>query len=162
MIKSALRQSLALTLAAILLGAAVNTIRPHGIAWVRPEIPVLVSESEGDSTDTADSPSLVVITLEQAKTFFAQGMPFIDAREWDYYREGHIAGAFPVDNYMALVFTLDSLQGREAPLVTYCDGDECGSSEELAYDLQASGFSNIYIFRGGWSAWKQAGLPIEP
>ncbi|MFQ6605179.1 MAG: rhodanese-like domain-containing protein [Fidelibacterota bacterium] len=161
MIKTAIRQAVIFVITGVVLGALANTFRPNGIDWLRPDIPVL-AENQDSSVTADETPGLAAITLAQAKEFYARGIPFIDAREWDYYAEGHIAGAYNADNYMALVFTLDSLQGRDQPIVTYCDGDECGSSEELAYDLQASGFTNIYIFLGGWSEWKNAGMPIAP
>ena len=43
----------------------------------------------------------------------------------------------------------------------YCSDDDCGSSEELAYELQDLGFSNILVFKGGWKSWTDAGLEIE-
>jgi 3-mercaptopyruvate sulfurtransferase SseA len=46
--------------------------------------------------------------------------------------------------------------------VIYCSGDECGSSEDLAYELQGEGFSNLLVFKGGWTAWNSSGHPIEP
>ena len=45
--------------------------------------------------------------------------------------------------------------------IVYCSDDDCGSSEELAYLLQEQGFSNIYLFKGGWKQWVDNNLPIE-
>ena len=86
----------------------------------------------------------------------------MDAREPEYYQEGHIRGALNFPFFLELAFKLDSLQGKNAPLVLYCSGDECGSSEDLAYELQDEGFSNLLVFKGGWTAWNSSGHPIEP
>ena len=43
----------------------------------------------------------------------------------------------------------------------YCSDDDCGSSEELAYELQDLGFSNILVFKGGCRSWTDAGLEIK-
>ena len=64
--------------------------------------------------------------------------------------------------FLELAFKLDSLQGKNAPLVIYCSGDECGSREDLANELQDEGFSNLLVFRGGWTAWDSNGHPTKP
>ena len=107
-------------------------------------------------------PRLFAITLDQALELYQKGTVFVDAREPEYYQEGHIKGAWNIPFFLELVFKLDSLQGKDAPMVIYCSGDECGSSEDLAYELQAEGFSNLLVFKGGWTAWNTSGHPIEP
>ena len=103
----------------------------------------------------------MAISLEQAHEFYNDKAIFIDARDLEYFNEGHIPGAWDSDIFSELIVRLDSLQGKDGSIITYCDGDECGSSEELAYELQEAGFANIFVFVGGWSEWKQAGLSIE-
>ena len=51
--------------------------------------------------------------------------------------------------------------GFDTGFVIYCSDDDCGSSEELAYQFQDIGFNNILVFKGGWKSWKDAGLEIE-
>ena len=43
--------------------------------------------------------------------------------------------------------------------VVYCSDDDCGSSEELAYQLSDQGYLNIYLFKGGWKQWTENSLP---
>ena len=101
------------------------------------------------------------ITIEQARNLFNEGILFVDAREITEYEDGHIPGALTSDDYMDLTMTIDEYQGKSKPIVAYCDGGECAKSEDLAYDLQESGFSTIYIFLGGWSEWTEQGFEIE-
>ena len=45
--------------------------------------------------------------------------------------------------------------------MVYCGDPGCGDSEDLAYDLQDSGFNKLYVFKGGWLEWSAAGYPSE-
>ena len=149
-------QIIVITITSIVLSLTFNIVRPDGIPLLAKE---LVAAKEIDY-DVAE-PRLLAITLDQALELYQKGTVFVDAREPEYYEEGHIKGAWNFPFFLELVFKLDSLQGKDAPLVIYCSGDECGSSEDLAYELQAEGFSNLLVFKGGWTAWNSSGHPIE-
>ncbi len=160
MIKPIIQQSIIFIVVSTIIALSVNAINPNGITLLAKDLPQL---AKIDITTTEVSePIIATLSLEQAKSFYDSGIPFIDARHDEYYHEGHIKGAIPSDNYMEMIFTLDSLLGKKtAPIVTYCDGDDCGSSEELAYDLQSSGYTKIYIFVGGWTEWTNANYPVS-
>ena len=151
-------QIIVITITSIVLSLILNVVRPDGIPLLAKELAV----DEEIEYDAATEPRLLAITLEQALDLYQKGTVFVDARVPEYYQEGHIRGAWNFPFFLELVFKLDSLQGKDAPLVIYCSGDECGSSEDLAYELQGEGFSNILVFKGGWTAWNSSGHPIEP
>jgi rhodanese-related sulfurtransferase len=151
-------QIIVITITSIVLSLILNVVRPDGIPLLAKELAV----AEEIEYDAATEPRLLAITLEQALDLYQKGTVFVDAREPEYYQEGHIKGAWNIPFFLELVFKLDSLQGKDAPLVIYCSGDECGSSEDLAYELQGEGFSNLLVFKGGWTAWNSSGHPIEP
>ena len=150
-------QVIVISITSLVLSLAINAVRPDGIPLLAKELAVA---EEIDNT-TAE-PRLLAITLGQALDLYHKGTVFIDAREPEYYQEGHIKGAWNIPFFLELVFKLDSLQGKDAPMVIYCSGDECGSSEDLAYELQAEGFSNLLVFKGGWTAWNSNGHPVGP
>ena len=150
-------QIIVITITSIVLSLILNVVRPDGIPLLAKELAV----AEEIEYDTAE-PRLFSITLDQALELYQKGTVFVDAREPEYYQEGHIKGAWNIPFFLELVFKLDSLQGKDAPMVIYCSGNECGSSEDLAYELQAEGFNNILVFKGGWTAWNTSGHPIEP
>jgi len=150
-------QIIVIAITSTLLSLTLNAVRPDGIPLLAKELAV----AEEIEYDTAE-PRLFAITLDQALELYQKGTVFVDAREPEYYQEGHIKGAWNIPFFLELVFKLDSLQGKDAPIVIYCSGDECGSSEDLAYELQAEGFSNLLVFKGGWTAWNTSGHPIEP
>jgi rhodanese-related sulfurtransferase len=150
-------QIIVIAITSTVLSLFLNAVRPDGIPLLAKELAV----AEEIEYDTAE-PRLFSITLDQALELYQKGTVFVDAREPEYYQEGHIKGAWNIPFFLELVFKLDSLQGKDAPMVIYCSGEECGSSEDLAYELQAEGFSNLLVFKGGWTAWNTSGYPIEP
>ena len=88
-------------------------------------------------------------------------MLFVDARAEEYLLEGFIPGAIAADDVEILSEKINTLIGLDKGFVIYCSDDDCGSSEELAYELQDIGFNNILVFKGGWRSWTDAGLDIE-
>jgi len=90
---------------------------------------------------------------------------WIDARDPELYREGHIKGAhllnlYDKSAYLAEVTAAIDAQRPDA-LVVYCKGLDCTDSHHLAQDLQDMGYENIFDYRGGFDAWYQAGYEIE-
>lgn len=107
------------------------------------------------------NPIIREISIDIAKDLFDQNMLFVDARSEEYYVEGHIPKAICNDNLDSLITKMEEYISIDNGFVVYCSDDDCGSSEELAYSLQEQGFSNIYLFKGGWKQWVDNNLPIE-
>jgi len=102
------------------------------------------------------------ITLKQAYSLFQQDVLFIDARDYVEYEIGHIRGAialpyYEFDKYKSV---LESIS-KDTPLVTYCDGTDCDLSILLGDKLFELGYSQVYIFFGGWIDWQENSYPIE-
>ena len=107
------------------------------------------------------NPIIREISIDIAKDLFDQNMLFVDARSEEYYIEGHIPKAVCNDNLDLLITKMEQHISIDDGFIVYCSDDDCGSSEELAYLLQEQGFSNIYLFKGGWKQWVDNNLPIE-
>jgi len=113
-------------------------------------------------SDTAGQ--ALVIGLEQAAQMFEQNEAlFVDARAENLYIQGHIRGALSlpleeVNRYFAGV--ADKLDVSK-PIITYCDGETCDLSHELALFLKEMGFEDVRVLVNGWTLWQQAGLPTE-
>jgi rhodanese-related sulfurtransferase len=104
------------------------------------------------------------ISLEEAKKlFFTHAAIFIDARSPEEYAQGHIRDARCLPYQDASFNFMDVTADLElaAPLVTYCDGETCELSHDLALFLRDAGFTNTRVLVNGWTVWKQAGLPVE-
>ena len=108
----------------------------------------------------------------QATQFFRDprreqdGIIFIDARNDEHYRAGHIPGAYQFDhfhaeNYLTNVFQV-CLTAEQ--IVFYCNGGECDDSLQAAVMLR-DGIpipkEKIFVYGGGITEWATNGLPIE-
>lgn len=90
---------------------------------------------------------------------------FVDARADGPFEAGHIPGAVQCD-YYRLDFYIDSVLARAAgaeKVIVYCNGGDCEDSlhvcgELLNYEIP---WHSIYLFKGGWEAWKETELPVE-
>jgi len=82
----------------------------------------------------------------------------VDIRERDEWVQGHVSGAHFVPRGF-LELRIEELQPqRAAPIVVYCAG---GVRSLLGgRDLQAMGYTNVFSMAGGFSQWKNAGLPF--
>jgi rhodanese-related sulfurtransferase len=148
-------QSGAILLAAVVLGLIVNTVRPGGL-------PLIGKWAPAEQVKAGGLPESTVISLDEAQVlFFGEQAVFIDARPEPLYREGHIEGALslPWDDYDQRADAVLQHLPRETVLITYCDGEGCSLSKELAIALLVGGYKNVRILVNGWSLWLQANLP---
>ena len=143
----------------ILAGFISNLVRTDAISWMAE--PIKVVNNVNDVLLTLLEPEIREIDLEMAKSLHKTGLLFVDARSEEYLSDGIIPGAVANDDVGLLSEQIEFLIGYEKGFVIYCSDDDCGSSEELAYELQDFGFMNIFVFKGGWKSWTDAGLEIE-
>ena len=153
------KQVLLITGISVLCSASFNTMRDGGISWLAK--PIEKISSTNDIELNIDVPSVREINLETAKNLQKNGALFVDARSEEYLEDGFIPGAINNDDTDALSDEIATLIGFDKGFVIYCSDDDCGSSEDLAYDLQEYGFNNILVFKGGWKTWSESGLDID-
>ena len=153
------KQSIILIALSILIGSIFNLLSDDGIPWVAEPIKI-VNNSE-DALDILAEPSIREVEIETAKALHGSGILFVDARAEEYLSDGFIPGAIANDDISILSDQIETMIGFDTGFVIYCSDDDCGSSEELAYQFQDIGFNNILVFKGGWKSWKDAGLEIE-
>ncbi|MFZ0135107.1 MAG: rhodanese-like domain-containing protein [Desulfobacterales bacterium] len=155
-LKQAAWQVPLLVITACVIGIAVNNFRSDGITFVG-------DWSEQARYADAAGESLVISLDEAAGLFERKAVLFLDARPQNQYAKGHVRGALnlpwqEVDRYFMEL--TDRLEGASA-IITYCDGESCDLSHELALFLQEMGFENVRVLVNGWTVWQQAGLPTE-
>lgn len=140
----------------IMLGLVVNQIRPD-------RLPLIADWSPEAMLTTAPGESMV-ISLEEARGLCSDKKAlFLDARSPEDYARGHIQCALNVP-WQAFDEHVDHLLDKitdNAWIVTYCDGEHCSLSEDLAKELVSMGFKNVRVLVNGWTRWVEAGLPIE-
>ena len=153
------KQSIILIALSILIGSIFNLLSDDGIPLVAEPIKI-VNNSE-DALDILAEPSIREVEIETAKALHGSGILFVDARAEEYLSDGFIPGAIASDDISMLSDQIETMIGFDTGFVIYCSDDDCGSSDELAYQFQDIGFNNILVFKGGWKSWKDAGLEIE-
>lgn len=154
-VQIAVLQSFFIGAIAIVLALGSNALRTH-------QLP-LVGDWRVESQFSTESGESLVISIEAARTLYdADGAVFMDARNSDQYMEGHIQGAINLpwheveERFMEVMPTISP----DAHIITYCDGESCRLSHDLALFLREMGFE-VNVLINGWSLWKESGLPIE-
>lgn len=102
------------------------------------------------------------ISITDAALLFESGKAvFVDAREADEYALGHIERALSLDPILfgqQFPALREHLEGATT-IVTYCDGEFCELSHELAQQLLGMGLQDVRVLRNGWTLWRGQGLP---
>lgn len=84
----------------------------------------------------------------------------IDVREESEWNAGHAAGALHLGKGILERDIEAKVPDRDKTLVLYCGG---GFRSALAADnLQKMGYRNPISLDGGWRAYSESGLPVEP
>jgi rhodanese-related sulfurtransferase len=90
---------------------------------------------------------------------------FVDARDEQLYREGHIPGAWEFDPYRPEKYfpAVHPLCQAAEQIVIYCNGGDCDDSEFAALTLRDVGIltNKLFIYDGGFAEWATNGLPVE-
>jgi len=104
----------------------------------------------------------IAINLKQAYELYKKSIVFLDARENEDYKEGHIKNALnlPYYNFDSYKQILNNIP-KSSTIVTYCAGTDCDLSILLGKQLFESGYKYVYVFFGGWNDWLNANYPIE-
>ena len=133
------------------LALAFNATRPDRLPLVHdPESATQVAIQRGE------------ISLADAALLFRSGQAvFIDAREAYEYALGHIEGALSLDPILfgqQFPALREHLEGPRT-IITYCDGEFCELSHELAQQLLGMGLQDVRVLKNGWTLWRDQGLP---
>ena len=102
------------------------------------------------------------VDAAQAKILFDDEAAFVDLRKENMWNSGRIPGAIWLDFKTA--FSAEALAaevGKEEKVVFYCSGIRCPRSSKAAAKAVNWGYSQVYYFRDGFPAWKNANYPVE-
>ena len=101
------------------------------------------------------------ISLQDATTLInRQRGVWIDVRDADAFRQGHIVNALNFPPVVGTGISLDKLKKyQEKPLILIGQSDSQVS--RTADYLRKQGFQQAYCLAGGLSTWVGAGLPLQ-
>jgi rhodanese-related sulfurtransferase len=127
------------------------------VAFVQP-----VVASELVKATPTSVPGATTVDAAAAKQLFDEEAAFIDLRKENVWNSGRVPGAIWLDfknnfNKDALLAEVDASE----KVVFYCSGVRCPRSSKASAKALEWGFENVYYFRDGFPAWKNAGYPVE-
>jgi rhodanese-related sulfurtransferase len=102
------------------------------------------------------------ITTAELAALKESGEPhtLIDVREESEWTAGHASSAIHIGKGIIERDIETRVPDPDALLILYCGG---GFRSALASDaIQKMGYRNVRSLAGGWRAWLEAGLPVEP
>src|SRR5213593_3547105 len=83
----------------------------------------------------------------------------LDVREKEEVRQGYVPGALSLPRGFLEMRVEEAVPDKNAPIVAYCAG---GTRSLLAGRiLKELGYANVVSMRGGFTAWKNQGLPVK-
>ncbi len=100
-----------------------------------------------------------VNTLEATQLINREDALVLDVREQAEFAQSHILNSrgLPLSQLEARVRDIEKFKAK--PVIVYC---ATGSrSSTAANALRKHGFTNVVNLSGGFSAWQQAGLPVQ-
>jgi len=154
--KVALVQAVVILAIALVLGLVVNAVRSGGIA--------MIGDWSAEARLTAPTGESVIVSLSEAEKMFAdKATVFMDARSKEEYDAGHIQGAIslPWHEVEQQIMGVVERIPPDRLIITYCDGETCALSKDLALFLKEMGYEKVRVLVNGWSLWKGAELPVE-
>lgn len=156
-------ETMVLISVAVFVGIAVNTWSPKGIAYIG-SWDVAEGVISAKAKDDVVVHEIEIKTVEEAKELYDRNsVLFLDARDPDSFREGHVRGAVSlfVYEYDQFIEQFRVKYPLTQALVTYCSGRECEDSHILAQYLIEDGYTNVRVFIDGFPAWQGEGHPID-
>jgi rhodanese-related sulfurtransferase len=105
--------------------------------------------------------NITQISADNAKALLDKGgVVFVDVREPDEFKAGHILGAKSIPRgTIEWMVPKQISDDKNASIVVYC---EHGSRGALAtYTLVRMGYKNVKNLEGGRADWVKAGCPVE-
>jgi rhodanese-related sulfurtransferase len=100
-----------------------------------------------------------VTTLEATQLINRQDALVLDVREQAEYAQAHILNArgLPLSQLEARAGDIEKF--KDKPVIVYCATGNRSSA--AAAVLTKRGFSKVVNLSGGFTAWQQAGLPVQ-
>ena len=104
--------------------------------------------------------SICEVSVSEAKGFLDKGgYLFLDCREPNEYKMGHIPGALNIPRGLLEFQIANKVPDKSTSIVMYCKTGGRGCL--AACTLCRMGYEKVMNMDGGWLAWEKAGYPVE-
>lgn len=140
-----------------------NAYNLDGVSfWEKENLPLV----RGPKLPPTEEPSIILLEEAYQNYYLLfKDVVWIDVREIEDYRRGHVKGALGIP--VPEIETRLNEIPKDKELVLYCegtwDGGSCEASRSAGRILIKHGFKqgNIKVFEDGYGAWENAGYPVE-
>jgi rhodanese-related sulfurtransferase len=102
------------------------------------------------------------ISLDEARRWARrETLVIIDCRDAKDFSTGHIPGALSLPEKSSTEWIADfsTKYERTAPLLIYCESEECPLAMDLSVLFLRYGFTNVRYLECGYYGWQDAGSP---
>lgn len=144
-----------------LIGLAYNYFNPKGIPYIYEKPKEVVAEfgekAETEATEESDGVTKIVTYAQVKDALSNPDFFFIDARSPETFEEAKIGDAiniFPYQDDESVYISQLTECPMDKTIIIYCDGGNCDLSHEVAEGLRDFGYTDIYIYSGGWEEWE--------
>jgi rhodanese-related sulfurtransferase len=110
------------------------------------------------AVQAGDFPEISITDLDKAIT--AKKATVIDVNGTDSWKQGRIPGAINFEAEKAKLATLLP-KDKDALIVAYCGGPECGAYQAAAKAAKDLGYTNVKHLKAGISGWVAAERKVE-
>ena len=144
--------------------AASTNLTSSAASPTNSSLDIFAASLRENGLQLADGPQAIQFFRDPRRE--QDGVIFIDARNDEHYRAGHIPGAYHFDRFQPENYLTNVLQVCliAQQIVFYCNGGDCDDSEHAAIILRDSlGIpkEKVFVYGGGMNEWTTNGLPIE-
>ena len=152
----AIRQTIGIMLIAITLGVIVNQLRSDRLP--------LIADWSPEARLTLKFGKKILIPFDEARdTFFlvllCLSMPAL--RKSTGKATFRVPAICPLELFDEKAGEVLIDLPEDTLIITYCDGEKCTLSAELAQKLKQIGFENVRVLFNGWTVWKEHHLPTR-
>jgi rhodanese-related sulfurtransferase len=105
------------------------------------------------------SPVREVGTLDATRLMNHENALLLDVREDQEVEAGRLPNAVHIPLSQLAGRAGELAKSTKRPVIVYCERGQRGAS--AAGLLGKTGFERVYLLRGGFRAWRDAGLPVQ-
>ena len=104
-----------------------------------------------------------VINLKDLLASLHSAVPpiLVEALASRYFAQGRLPGALNMNVGDVKALAPNLLPDKTAGVVVYCASAACANSDQVALQLQAMGYTDVAVFKGGKAEWQAAGQALE-
>jgi rhodanese-related sulfurtransferase len=110
------------------------------------------------AVQAGDFPDISITDLDKA--IAAKKATVIDVNGTESWKQGRIPGAIDFEADKAKLASLLP-KDKDALIVAYCGGPECGAYQSAAKAAKDLGYTNVKHLKAGISGWKAAERKLE-